>query len=53
MVLVMARRETGPCERQPKTLKGELENNSRKLRGLVKKQASDSLKKGPTYSFPW
>ncbi len=30
MVLVMARREAGPCQRQPKALKGELGNNSRK-----------------------
>jgi hypothetical protein len=32
MVLVMARREAGPHVRQPKILKWELENNSRKLR---------------------
>jgi hypothetical protein len=34
-VLVMARREAGPCERWPKTLKGKLKNNSRKPRDLV------------------
>jgi hypothetical protein len=28
LVLVMARRKAGPCERWPKALKGELENNS-------------------------
>jgi hypothetical protein len=39
MVLVMARREAGPRERWPKMLKGELENNSRKPRDLVEKQA--------------
>ncbi len=33
MVLVMARREAGPHERWLKTLKGGLENNSRKPRG--------------------
>jgi hypothetical protein len=42
MVLFIARWEAGPCERWPKTLKGELENKSRKARDLV----SDSLKKG-------
>ncbi len=35
MVLVMVRWEAGPREKQPKMLKGELENNSRKPRGLV------------------
>jgi hypothetical protein len=39
MVLVMARQEAGPCERWPKALEGELENNSRKPRDLVKKPA--------------
>jgi hypothetical protein len=39
MVLVMVRQEAGPRERQPKTLKGELENNSRKPRDLVRKLA--------------
>jgi hypothetical protein len=34
MVLMMARREAGPHERQPKMLKGKLENNSRKPRDL-------------------
>ncbi len=46
MVLVMARREAGPCEKQPKTLNEELENNSRKPRDPVKNRHSDSLKKG-------
>ncbi len=36
MVLMMARREAGPRDRPPKALKGELENNSRNLRDLVK-----------------
>jgi hypothetical protein len=39
MVLVIARHEDGPCERRPNALKGELENNSRKLRDLVGKLA--------------
>jgi hypothetical protein len=39
MVLVMARQEAGHQERQPKTLKGELENNSRKPWDLVGKLA--------------
>jgi hypothetical protein len=39
MVYVMARQEAGPCERWPKTLKEELENNSRKPRDLVRKFA--------------
>ncbi len=37
MVLVMARWDAGPHERQPKAIKGELENNSRKPRDLVGK----------------
>jgi hypothetical protein len=37
MVLLIARRQAGPCERQPQALKGELENNSRKPRDLVGK----------------
>jgi hypothetical protein len=41
----MARQEAGPRERWPKMLKGKLENNSRKLRDLVGKLHSDSLKK--------
>jgi hypothetical protein len=45
MVLVMARGEAGPRERWTKTLKGELENNSRKPRDLVGKKHSDSLKR--------
>jgi hypothetical protein len=36
MVLVMAMREAGPHEKRPKMLKGDLENNSRKPRELVK-----------------
>jgi hypothetical protein len=36
MVLVMARWEVVLCEGPPKTFKGELENNSRKPRDLVK-----------------
>jgi hypothetical protein len=39
MVLVMARQEAGLRERWPKTLKRELENNTRKLRDLVEKLA--------------
>jgi hypothetical protein len=39
MVLVMAKQEAGPRERQPKTLKGELENNSRKPGNLIRKLA--------------
>jgi hypothetical protein len=39
MVLVIARQEARPDEWQPKTLKGELENNSRKPRDLVGKMA--------------
>jgi hypothetical protein len=35
MVLMMARQEVKPCERWLKTLKGQLENNSRKPRDLV------------------
>ncbi len=42
MVLVMARLEAGPCERQPKTLRGELENNFRKPKDMH----NGSLKKG-------
>jgi hypothetical protein len=37
MVLVMARRKVGLRERQLTTLKGELENNSRKQRDLFRK----------------
>jgi hypothetical protein len=39
MVLVKFRREAGPRERQPQTFKGELEENSRNLRDLVRKLA--------------
>ncbi len=46
MVLVMASWEARPWERRPKTLKGKLENNSRKPRDLTKNRYSDSLKKG-------
>ncbi len=35
MVPVMVRREAGCLERRPETLKGELENNSRKARDQV------------------
>jgi hypothetical protein len=51
MVLVMARWEAGPHERWLKMLKGELENNSRKPRDLVGKQAKLQPKKGSTYFF--
>jgi hypothetical protein len=44
MVLVMARQEAGPRERQPKTLKEELENNCRKPSDLVNNRHGDSLK---------
>jgi hypothetical protein len=37
MVLAVVRREAGPRERQPKMIKGELENNFRKPRDLVRK----------------
>jgi hypothetical protein len=39
MVLEMVRQEAGPRERRSKTLKGELENNSRNLRDLTGKLA--------------
>jgi hypothetical protein len=39
MVLLMVRWEAGPCERQPKMFKGELENNSRNPRDIVRKLA--------------
>ncbi len=39
MILVMARREDGPWKRWPKTLEGELENNSRQQRNLIRKLA--------------
>jgi hypothetical protein len=48
IVLVMVRQEAGPHEKQPKTLKRELENNSRKLRDLVRKLAK---KNQPTLSL--
>jgi hypothetical protein len=37
MVLMMVWRETGSHERQPKTLNGESENNSRMTSDLVRK----------------
>ncbi len=46
MALVIPRREDGLCERQSKTLRGELENNSRKQRDLTENSHSDSIKKG-------
>jgi hypothetical protein len=39
MVLVMASQEAVPCVRWPETLKGELDNKSRKPRDLVRKLA--------------
>ncbi len=45
MALMMVRREAGPCESQPKVLKGELENNPGILRDLVGNWHSDSQKK--------
>jgi hypothetical protein len=39
MVLMMARCKAGSHERWPKTLKGELENNSWKPRDLIGKLA--------------
>jgi hypothetical protein len=39
MILMIARREAGSCERWPKTLKREVENNSWKPRDLVEKLA--------------
>jgi hypothetical protein len=37
--------EAGPCERQPKMLKRELKNKSRKPRDLARNWYSDSLKR--------
>jgi hypothetical protein len=37
MVFMMAMREAGPPQRWLKTLKGELENNSRKPTDLLRK----------------
>jgi hypothetical protein len=51
MVLMMARQEARPCERRPKTLKGELENNSGEPRDLVKNRHSDNIKKGQLTLF--
>jgi hypothetical protein len=46
MVLVMVRWwEAEPSVRQPKTPKGELENNSRNPRDLVRYRHNDSLKR--------
>jgi hypothetical protein len=39
MVIVMDRKEAGPHERQPRKLKGELENLFRQPRNLVRKLA--------------
>jgi hypothetical protein len=39
MVIVITRREAESRERWPKTLKGELEKNSRKPRDIVRKLA--------------
>jgi hypothetical protein len=39
MVLMMARWEAEPLERQPKTLKVKLVNNSRRPKDLVRKLA--------------
>jgi hypothetical protein len=39
MLLIMVRQQAGPHERQPMTLKGELENNSKNSRELVGKLA--------------
>ncbi len=33
--LMMATQEAGPCERRPQTLKGEMENKSRKPADLI------------------
>jgi hypothetical protein len=41
----------GPYERQLKTLKGKLEDNSRKPRDLTQNRHSESLKKGLACSF--
>jgi hypothetical protein len=51
MVLRMATWEAGPCERWPKTLKGELENISRKPRDWIENRHSDSLRKGQLNLF--
>ncbi len=45
MAFMIVRWEAGPCESQPKMLKGELENNPRILRDLVGNWHSDSQKK--------
>jgi hypothetical protein len=39
MVLMIARQEARPSEMRPKTLKVELENNSRKPKALARKLA--------------
>jgi hypothetical protein len=39
MVLMVIMQKARPRERRPKTLKGELENNSRKTQALVRKLA--------------
>jgi hypothetical protein len=46
VVLVIVRRKAGPHERRIKTLKGELENNSRNPTGLVGKKAQLTLSRG-------
>jgi hypothetical protein len=44
MVLEIVRCKAGPVAWWPKTLKWELENNSRQPRDLTEKRQSDSLK---------
>jgi hypothetical protein len=44
MILVIVIQEVGPVAWWPKTLKGELENNTRQPRGLANKRESYSLK---------
>jgi hypothetical protein len=53
MVLTIVWREAGPVARWPKTLKWELENNSRQPKDLTEKRQSNSLKPESAYSFSW
>jgi hypothetical protein len=53
MVLGTVRREAGPQKRRPRTLKGELENNSRKPRDVVRNWHSDSLSEIDSFLVFW
>jgi hypothetical protein len=50
MVLVMARKDAGPFERQQKTLRESLKTTI-KAKGPSQKQAKWQPKNGSTYSF--